>query len=58
MKKGTRVMFWDGTSEGITIEDESKVIDSDRVVIRVKWDSIKNKPGSETIENVKDLVAI
>lgn len=53
MKKGQRVMFWDGSIEGVTIEPARKVMDSIRIVIRVRWSD-----GSETIENVTDLIAI
>lgn len=53
MKKGMNVMFWDGSIEGVTIEDEANVVGSSRKVIRVRWSD-----KSETIENVKDLILL
>lgn len=53
MKKNTNVSMiaFGEWFHGVTIEDESGVIDSTKRVIRVRWND-----GSETIENVKDLI--
>lgn len=53
MKKGNPVSLrvdQDEWINGICIEDECAVIDSDKRVVRVRW-----ADGSESIENVKDL---
>lgn len=52
MEEGIVVTMMVGDEEiyGITIENESSVIDSTNRVIRVRWDD-----GSESIENVYDL---
>lgn len=51
MPVGTRVMFWDGSCGGETMEPVCDVIDSSKKVVRIRW-----ADSSETIEDVDNII--